>query len=115
MSPMRPCLGTPDQTCTRLTTRSDSRCEACARTMGQARDARRGSRQDRGYARPHERLRENWRPQVERGEVDCARCAQRILPGQAWALDHTDDRTGYLGPSHATCNNSAGGQAASQT
>jgi hypothetical protein len=35
-----------------------------------------------------------------------------ILPGTEWALDHTDDRTGYLGPSHKRCNDSAGGKAA---
>jgi putative intracellular protease/amidase len=53
-----------------------------------------------------------WKPKVERGQVDCARCDLLILPGGAWALDHTDDRTGYLGPSHEACNTSAGGKAA---
>jgi hypothetical protein len=52
---------------------------------------------------------------VERIEVKCARCQRLILPGQEWVLDHTDDRKGYLGPSHATCNNRAGGLAAHQT
>jgi hypothetical protein len=31
-----------------------------------------------------------------------------MLPGQALDLDHTDDRAGWLGMSHATCNRRAG-------
>src|SRR5829696_472704 len=31
-----------------------------------------------------------------------------MLPGQALDLDHTDDRAGYLGFSHSTCNRAAG-------
>jgi hypothetical protein len=31
-----------------------------------------------------------------------------MLPGQALDLDHRDDRAGYLGMSHATCNRRAG-------
>jgi len=34
----------------------------------------------------------------------CPHCAELIQPGQPWHLDHRDDRSGYLGPSHATCN-----------
>lgn len=77
-------------------------------------DRARGTRQERGYGRDHVRLRAQWKPKVERGQVDCARCSVRILPGEAWALDHDDERTGYLGPSHSTCNNRAGGKAAHQ-
>lgn len=72
----------------------------------------RASRQQRGYDRRHEQLREGLKPTVELGTTRCARCKKPILPGQEWALDHTDDRTGYLGPSHSTCNNRAGGLAA---
>lgn len=32
-----------------------------------------------------------------------------MLEGQELHLDHTDDRTGYLGFSHAECNTRAGG------
>lgn len=72
-------------------------------------DRRRGSRQQRGYDRAHERERERWRPRVERGEVDCAAptCVmpiRRILPGQPWDLGHTDDRSTWRGPEHAACN-----------
>jgi hypothetical protein len=86
-------------------------CTECASEY----ERRRGTRVQRGYGREHTRLRAQWKPKVERCEVKCARCDQLILPGQTWALDHTDDRTGYLGPSHATCNNQAGGRAARRT
>jgi hypothetical protein len=58
------------------------------------------------------KLRANWKLKVDRAEVDCARCGHLILPGEKFHLDHTDDRTGYLGPSHERCNTSAGGKAA---
>lgn len=59
----------------------------------------------RGYGAPHQRLRERWARQVDRGEVQCARCGRQIKPGTPWQLDHADyDRTQYLGPSHAWCN-----------
>jgi hypothetical protein len=61
------------------------------------------------------RERAKWEIPVGLGQVDCARCHRRIRLGQPWHLDHTDDRTGYLGPSHAGCNTSAGGKAAHQT
>lgn len=75
-------------------------------------EQQRGTRQQRGYDAGHDRLRAKWKPRVERCEVKCARCGQLILPLETWHLDHTDDRTGYLGPSHERCNTSAGGKAA---
>jgi hypothetical protein len=75
-------------------------------------DRARGSRQQRGYDSRHDRLRKQWQRKVETGLITCARCQLLIHLGQAWALDHTDDRAGYLGPSHQACNNSAGGRAA---
>jgi hypothetical protein len=86
----------------------------CA-THASAYEQRRGRRQARGYDRAHEQLRAKWKRKVDRCEVNCARCGLLILPISEWALDHTDDRTGYLGPSHSTCNNRAGGLAAHQT
>lgn len=109
--PLRQCLGR----CGQLTERRDSRCPACASARNRSKDAQRGSRHERGYDASHMAAREAWKPKVQTGLIACARCAQPIQPGQEWALDHTDDRTGYLGPSHATCNNSAGGRAAHQT
>jgi hypothetical protein len=34
----------------------------------------------------------------------CVRCGLPMLKGQVIQLDHTDDRTGYLGWSHQRCN-----------
>jgi hypothetical protein len=69
-----------------------------------SRDRVRGTRQERGYDRAHEIRRAQLAPIVARGTELCARCGERISPWQAWHLDHTDDRAGYLGPSHASCN-----------
>ncbi len=37
----------------------------------------------------------------------CARCGELIEAGEAFDLDHTDDRAGYLGASHQACNRGA--------
>lgn len=85
------------------------RCDTHTKTAEQAR----GTRQQRGYGKAHERERARWQANVEAGLVTCSRCSERILIGQAWHLDHDDhDRTKYRGPSHARCNVSAGGRAA---
>lgn len=60
-----------------------------------------------GYGGVHQALRKRWAAVVERGEASCARCGRWIAPGSRWHLDHTDDRTAYLGPSHAYCNTTA--------
>ena len=83
---------------------SGSRCAACRAVVERSRDAQRGSRQQRGYDAAHDAERQRWAPLVDAGQVSCARCGAPIPPGTAWDLDHTDDRTGYLGPSHAGCN-----------
>jgi hypothetical protein len=72
---------------------------------------------------PHQNLRAHWVPIVSGGGVRCARGRDCIyaeqLPdgtitggiihrGELWDLDHRDDRRGYLGPSHMTCNRRAG-------
>jgi hypothetical protein len=76
------------------------------------REQARGTRQQRGYGVSHYRRRDALKRRVESGLETCARCQLPILPGDEWALDHTDDREGYLGPSHKICNDRAGGQAA---
>ena len=55
-------------------------------------------------SKEHRWLRANIAMLINNSEVFCSRCDERILPGTFWDLDHTDDRTGYLGPSHASCN-----------
>lgn len=69
---------------------------------------RRAPRDDRGYDAYHRALREQLRPDVEAGRHTCARCHRPIHPGEPWDLDHTDDRHGYIGPSHQSCNRRAG-------
>ena len=61
---------------------------------------RKGSRSARGYGAAHQRRRKMLAPLVAAGLMKCARCGVRITPKQAWDLDHTNDRAGYLGPSH---------------
>lgn len=75
-------------------------------THTRAKDKARGTRQQRGYDATHERLRAKWARKVATGQVNCARCGKRITTLEPWHLDHTDDRTGYLGPSHVACNTS---------
>jgi hypothetical protein len=58
----------------------------------------------------HKARRARLAADVNAGRMTCARCGQPIEPGQPWALDHRDDRKGYVGPSHQSCNAAAGAQ-----
>jgi hypothetical protein len=65
----------------------------------------------RGYGSSHQREREKWRPKVDAGLVNCARCGQPIEPGRPWDLGHSDDRKTWTGPEHpSSCNRKAGGR-----
>ena len=75
------------------------------------RDKVRGTRQQRGYDATHDAERARWGRIIELQGWPCARCPERIQPGEDFHLDHTDDRTGYLGPSHVQCNLKAAGKA----
>ena len=68
----------------------------------------RRTKNEQGYGLQHRRTRATWAPIVASGTVDCARCGERIAPGDDWHLDHNDDRDDYLGPSHRRCNLFAG-------
>jgi hypothetical protein len=68
------------------------------------------SPRQRGYGSGHFNRRKAIEAAVNSGMARCARCAQRIQPGERWHLDHDDTRTGYLGASHAKCNLVAAGQ-----
>lgn len=68
------------------------------------------------YGWEHQQLRAQWKPKVNAGTVDCARCNNRIVAdprkfGDGWQLDHdpTDpEGKRYLGPSHTGCNQGGG-------
>jgi hypothetical protein len=69
------------------------------------------SRDGRGYGAAHKAFRLRYLRAIESGNVVlCARCSRRILPGTPFDLDHTPDRSSYLGPSHRTCNRRQGGR-----
>lgn len=57
----------------------------------------------------HRKTRARLKPYADAGLLNCARCGDRIAPGQPWHLDHSDDRQVYLGASHARCNSVAAG------
>lgn len=63
-----------------------------------------GTTKQRGYDSKHVKERKRYARIVKAGRATCARCGNPIAPDAEWHLDHTDDRTGYLGPSHADCN-----------
>jgi hypothetical protein len=77
-------------------------CDDCAK----AKDKARGTRQQRGYGAQHQRTRAALLPDAY-GAL-CIHCDERMWPHQALALDHTEDRTGYRGIVHASCNASEG-------
>lgn len=84
----------------------------CTTHQAEAERAR-GNSNQRGYGVEHQRTRTTLDIRVQAGLVNCARCGQRIKPGEPWHLDHDDtDKTKYLGPSHARCNTSEGGRKA---
>ena len=68
----------------------------------------------RGYGSSHARERKRLAVIVASGGGVCSRCGLPISPGMAWDLDHTDDRSGYAGPSHRSCNRSAGARKANR-
>jgi len=86
-------------------------CTVCGRPSAGSRCAlHRDTRTttDRGYDANHRRIRTQLEPLVAAGTVICPRCNQPIQPGQPWDLGHTDDRHGYTGPEHRSCNRAAG-------
>jgi hypothetical protein len=72
-------------------------------------EARRGTRQARGYDATHDRLRANWQRRIDEGErVVCATCPT-VIVGRLWQLGHDHVRGGYLGPQCVPCNTGDGG------
>lgn len=83
----------------------------CA-THARERDARRGTKQQRGYDARYDRERKRLVRLLERGEVlTCWRCGGEILPHEL-SLGHCDDDRSVLhGAEHLRCNlaNTRGG------
>ena len=69
------------------------------------------ARADRGQTNtgPHKTLRRRLLADLARRPGQpCARCGLPMYVTQLLDLDHTDDRAGYLGLSHRSCNRRAG-------
>lgn len=98
---LRPCRG-----CTRMFETRRSNQIYCGPACSPW-TAKRGTT-PRGYGSDHQALRKRWLEVVKRGGVPCAICFDEIEQGDAWHLDHTEDRSGYRGPAHADCNLSDG-------
>lgn len=64
------------------------------------------------YGQSHQVMRRTLIDLMIDGETKCARCRKPMWRSQRLHLDHNDDRTGYLGLSHAYCNSAAAGQKA---
>ena len=57
------------------------------------------------YAQAHRAKRKALAPAVAVGLYNCARCGERIEPGEPWDLGHADgDGLRYAGPEHRRCN-----------
>jgi hypothetical protein len=65
-----------------------------------------GSTSQRGYGYNHQALRRALLPHAY-GQP-CPKCGETMRPGQPLDLGHNDDRTGYTGMEHASCNRRAG-------
>jgi hypothetical protein len=75
-------------------------------------EQQRGTPTQRGYGASFQAERRQWKAMLDTEPWPCARCGRPIQPGEPFHLDHSDDRSGLLGPSCPKCNTSAGGKAA---
>jgi hypothetical protein len=97
------------------------RCPPCkaakanaSRPATRARDARRGTRQQRGYDAEHDQIRAMLIATYHPTDP-CWRCLEPLGPDPSVLdLGHTDDRTGYQGLEHAACNRGARAQRSSR-
>lgn len=63
------------------------------------------------YGSAHQRKRAWWKPQVERGDITCWRCGEKIHPNEPWDLGHAENSDSeYAGPEHIKCNRGAAGR-----
>jgi hypothetical protein len=80
-------------------------CPRCA-TSSSSRNNKASSTEARGYGYEHQRLRKQWKVQVEAGGVCCATCYKPLDPYGPWDLGHSSDRSYYIGPQCIPCNRS---------
>jgi hypothetical protein len=88
-------------------------CDACKPAKVQHEPS--GSTTQRGYGHRHVKERRRVAKLIKEGGQVCSRCGGLLPPdilSKDWALDHTEDRTGYLGPAHKDCNIKAAQQPA---
>lgn len=64
----------------------------------------RADRKSCGYGAVHKMQRERYGRLVRAGKATCVRCGLPIAPSASWHLDHSPDRSGWLGPAHSFCN-----------
>ena len=57
----------------------------------------------KGYGTPHWRLKDRLRPLVAAGVIRCQYCGG-VITDAVWDLGHSDDRSTWIGPTHAVCN-----------
>jgi hypothetical protein len=74
---------------------------------------RSGNTTARHYGWDHQKVKDQWRPRVKAGSVEChahecVMASRLIDPTEPWDLGHTPDRTAWTGPEHQTCNRSEG-------
>lgn len=79
----------------------DGRCDEHRR----AKDRARGTRQQRGYGAEHDAMKATI---ADAYGQTCHLCGERMWPHQKLEPDHTEDRTGYRGWAHASCNHRDG-------
>jgi hypothetical protein len=85
-------------------------CRNPCRPMRSGSDSKlRKEHEAKRYPPAHKKLRAQLLAQWQDGDP-CARCDGPMRHGEPVDLDHTDDGTGYLGLSHASCNRSQTGR-----
>lgn len=70
------------------------------------RDRARGTSKERGYGFKHKIL--SVQERANAVGKPCCLCGQEMAAGEPLALDHTEDRTGYRGVAHLSCNAAEG-------
>jgi len=79
-------------------------CRKRKRNQSSRRSPKLATAEQMGYGYEHQKLRQDL-VAAHRPGAPCARCGQPMTDApELLDLDHTDDRTGYLGLSHRTCN-----------